>query len=308
MKRTLITTYIDPDLDGTACGFAYLEFLKKSGYNNLFLSFIGSYHEETEFVFRKFGIIPPAIIKDFKPFDSIILVDASDASVFGELLDCSKVIEIIDHRSVNEKEKFSKAKIQIEMVGSAATLITEKFINSNIQISFESAVLLYSAIVSNTLNFRASVTTERDKQAASWLLHKVKLPDNYWEILFLSKSDVSLDKLTQKINHDYAIIIIKTEKIGVGQLEIMDGGKLVKERFGEIKDIMLKIKTENNLKYVFINIIDLRDLCGYILAFDDITKVLIEKALRMKFVENTLILEKALMRKEIMPRIKESLT
>ena len=71
-------------------------------------------------------------------------------------------IEVVDHRAVNEADKFQNAKIQIEMVGSAATLIAEKFLHATTSTSPESAALLYSAIISNTINFQANVTTDRD--------------------------------------------------------------------------------------------------------------------------------------------------
>lgn len=50
---------------------------------------------------------------------------------------------------------------------------------NNVDISKESATLVYGAIISNTLNFKGSVTTDRDKIAAEWLNKVAKLPEDF---------------------------------------------------------------------------------------------------------------------------------
>ncbi len=306
MKSILVTSNIDPDLDGTASGYAYAEYLTKTGKSNVNIAFLGEFHEETKFVLEKFKIKHPKRVKDISLFEEVVLVDISEISTFQGRLNPHKVSEIIDHRIVNGKEGFPKAKVQIELVGSAATLVTERYINSNLDISFESGVLLYSAIVSNTINFKSKVTTSRDKEAAKWLQKKIKLPSKYWEELFNSKSDLTGEKLLKTILHD-SVKGFKVNGVSIStiQLEIMDGGKLVKERKQEIKKILGDIRKEYELKHVSMVVIDLRDLKGYILAFDKVTKEMYEKAFKKKFKSNVITLKKALMRKEIIPLIKE---
>jgi len=306
MKSILVTSNIDPDLDGTASGYAYAEYLTKLGKSNVNVAFLGEFHEETKFVLKKFKIKHPKRVKEISLFEEVVLVDISEISAFQGKLNAHKVSEIIDHRIVNGKEGFPKANVQIELVGSSATLITERFMNSELDISYESGVLLYSAIVSNTINFKSKVTTKRDKEAAKWLQKKVKLPAKYWEELFNSKSDLSGKKLLKTILHD-SVKGFKVNGVNIStiQLEIMDGGRLLKERKQEIKKILSDLKKEYDLKHISMVIIDLRDLKGYILAFDKVTKEMYEKAFKKKFSRNVITLKKALMRKEIFPMLKE---
>jgi manganese-dependent inorganic pyrophosphatase len=188
MKQILITCYVNPDLDGVASAIAYAEFLHKSGKNTL-AGIIGEPQDEAKYVFDSFNISYPKIINATDDFDEIILVDSSELNALEGKVSVEKVIEIIDHRKINEVDKFPSAKVQIELVGAAATLIAEKFMKSGVNISKESAILIYSAIISNTLNFKSSVTTNRDIKAAEWLQKIINLPDNYWEELFTAKSD-----------------------------------------------------------------------------------------------------------------------
>src|SRR3989338_2413616 len=130
---------------------------------------IGEPHDEAKYILDRFGFEYPPMIESADNFDEVILVDASDLNGLEGKISAEKVIEIIDHRKIHEADKFSKAKAQIELVGAAATLVAEKFIQNKVDISKESATLVYGAIISNTLNFKGSVTTDRDKVAAEWL-------------------------------------------------------------------------------------------------------------------------------------------
>jgi nanoRNase/pAp phosphatase (c-di-AMP/oligoRNAs hydrolase) len=58
---------------------------------------------------------------------------------------------VIDHRKFHHADEFINAKQNIELVGSASTLIAEKFSQNSITPSREVAVCLYAAIVSNTI-------------------------------------------------------------------------------------------------------------------------------------------------------------
>mgnify|MGYP003965002921 CR=1 FL=1 len=160
-----VTSYSNPDLDGFSCAYAYAEFLNMTETEAKPVIF-GKPRREVQFVVSKFNIDVPS--DDFDIKLDVALVDASDVRGVLEKLDLEKVIEVIDHREVHESEGFKKAKLQIELVGSAATLITEKFVEAKLEPSREAAVLLYSAIISNTINFKNNVTTERDIDAANW--------------------------------------------------------------------------------------------------------------------------------------------
>ena len=94
------------------------------------------------------------------------------------------------------------------MVGSCATLIWEEFGKRNLSgsISATSANLLYTAIVSNTLNFKASVTTRRDREAYKQLQKFTNLPKNWIEKYFEEQD-------SDKLNNVYDAIVNDTKNI-----------------------------------------------------------------------------------------------
>ena len=123
--KILVTSYKNPDLDGVACTYAYTEFLYAT-CKDVLGAISGSPHMEAQFVLDKFNI--PSLEnaeKIINAIEQIILVDTSDIKSLSDQIQSHKVIEIIDHRKVNEANKFPNAKIQIDLVGAASTLIAE---------------------------------------------------------------------------------------------------------------------------------------------------------------------------------------
>lgn len=187
-SRIIVTGYSNPDLDGIASTIAYGELLKKQG-KNARVALFGTPHREAQFVFKTFDIDKPAQAENIlSQEDKLILVDASDLRGISNLIDPKQVIEIIDHRKINQADKFPNAKIQIELVGSCATLIAEKFFKEKVIITSSSAALLYSAIISNTVNFQANITTDRDKKMSYRLVRQFNLPKGYTHKMFVAKS------------------------------------------------------------------------------------------------------------------------
>ena len=211
-KRILVTSYERPDLDGVACTYAYAEFLSKSG-KSAQAAIFGRPHREARFVLNLISAEIEQAEKIIKATDQIILVDTSDTLHLSKKVDPNKVIEIIDHRKVTQIEKFPNATTQIELVGAASTLIAEKFHENNVEMSIESAKLLYFAIVSNTINFKISIDLHRDIKMANWLKEKARISDKIVHEIFVAKSKFD-EPLYDVLDEDLAEYNFKSKKIG----------------------------------------------------------------------------------------------
>lgn len=306
MKPVLITCYVDPDLDGVAGSIAYGEFLQKTG-KDVFVGIIGEPHDEAKYILDRFNFKYPQIIQNANDFDEVVLVDASDLNGLEGKIPAEKVIEIIDHRKIHEADKFPNAKTQIEFVGAAATLVAERFIKNKVDISTESATLLLGAIISNTLNFKGTGTTDRDIEVTKWLNQFAKLPENFYKDLFIAKSDLSGDKLAKRIEGDFAWFVIGGKRIGVAQIEMIGVKKLIDERGDEIIKVLEKTKKEMNLDFIFQNTIELEDCKNYFITNDIEAKNILEKALKVKFSGIYAERDNLIMRKQIVPLLKEEL-
>lgn len=306
MKPILITGYVNPDLDAVAGTIAYSEFLNKNGKDSV-VGLIGEPHDEAKYILDNYHIKYPQIIPNADDFDEVILIDASDLIGTEGKITPEKVIEIIDHRKVHEADKFPNAKVQIELVGSASTLVAEKFIQNNIDISKESAILLCGAITSNTLNFKGGVTTDRDRTAFDYLNKIAQLPSDFAKELFKSKSDLSGNKLKERILGDLAWFNMGNKRVSIAQLEIVGAENLIAERLNEIIEILDNIKNDMKLDIIFLNTIELDDCKNYFIANDIETQKIIEKVLNVRFNGTVAERPNLIMRKQIVPLLKEEL-
>lgn len=306
MKPILVTAYVNADVDGVAGAMAYAEFLNYKGISAI-AGIVGEPHDEAKYILNRFNIEYPLILNNADDYDQVILVDASDLNGLEGKIDPEKVIEIIDHRKIHEAEKFPNAKTQIEMVGAAATLVAEKFINENIPISQNSAILLYGAIVSNTLNFKNTTNTQRDIDIANWLKDQAKLDDNFWKELFIAKSDLTGKKLQDRMDSEIANFDFGGKRLGIVQLEIIGARELVKNREEEILEKLEEIKKELNLDLIFLTIPDLELEINIFVTNNSEMKNILESTLNVTFINNIAERSGFIMRKQITPLLKEYL-
>lgn len=306
MQKILVTCYVDPDLDGTAGAVAYAEYLTKNG-SDASAGIMGEMHDEAKYIFKRFNFSFPIAVKNDVGYDSVVLADASDMKGLEGNIDPNKVVEIIDHRKVNEAHLFPNAKVQIEMVGAAATLVAEKFYNSKTEISKMSATLLYGAVVSNTLNFKATLTTERDVQMAKWLKEQAGLDDNFWKELFVAKSDLSGGKLKTRMEGEFANFEISGKRFGIVQVEIVNVEELVSGRLSEILENLKNIRLSNRLDFIFQTTIDLENGRNVFTTEDIEAQDILKSVLGVKFENNIAVREGLIMRKQIVPLIKKFL-
>lgn len=305
-QKILVTGYVNPDLDATACAFGYAEYLQKTGRPAV-AGVFGVPHKEAEFVLSFFHIPRPEDAGRLKGDDvPVVLVDASDLNGLPDELKPAQVIEIIDHRQVHQAEQFPHAKVQLELVGSAATLIAEKFFTNQVEISVQAAALLYSAIISNTVNFQANVVTDRDRKMAGWLATKVDLPSDYIHQMFAAKSQLT-KSVKEELVDDLATFVFNGHSVGVAQLEIIEAGTFVTSRRAEVLKALPEIKAELQLEYLFLTAIDLEQATNTFVVADTAAQALLEKALGVTFSNGIANRAGIMMRKTIVPLVKSEL-
>jgi manganese-dependent inorganic pyrophosphatase len=300
----LVTTYINPDLDGFSAALVYAELLNKTG-KPATAGFFGEYQPEVKFVAQKFGINLSAPLENPEAFNQIILVDVSDLSRLDKRLDSKKVIEIIDHRRVNDLAVFPNAKFQIEDIGASATLVAERFRKENTAISKDLAVLLCLAIASHTLNFHADDVTQRDKDVFIWLNQKCDFSQQFIKEIFLAKSDLSSAKLGLQMEGDLKTFDCGGKKITIVLLETVDGEILARERGQEIISKLAELKEKLKPDFIFLSIIDLEKLIDFFVSKELEVQDLLKAVLGVEFKDSIAKTEKLIRRKGLVLLLQE---
>ncbi len=300
--RILITGKISPDLDGTACAYAYRRLLNQQGQNTT-EGIFGQPHVEAQYLIERFNITD-INYSPTEPFDKFILVDSSALKGLPEVIRAEDVIEVIDHRKVQDAaQTFPNAKIQIEAVGAAATQITEKYQNAKAPIDSNSAILLYGAIYSNTLNLKAKVTTQRDKDALNWLKSQTQIPDNLIHDMFVAKTHDAIKELNTTLKDDFQDFSFGEKHIGITQLEVINLEQLIKDHLEQILSVLEELKQEYNLDSAFLTSVDLEKEFNLFVTDDSEAQTVLEKTFNIKFLNNVAKRDDLVLRKEIVPKL-----
>ena len=303
MSRILVTSYANPDLDGTAGAIAYAEFLNQTGQTATAASF-GWPRREAQYMLERFGIGPLKHIESAEEFEEIVMVDASDLKGLEGKLPPAKVIEIIDHRAAHNAALFPRAAVQIELVGAAATLVAERFMKNGVDITGSAAVLLAGAIISNTLNFQATITTDRDRAAFAWLQARAALPDDFWRELFAAKSDYSGEKLAERFRDDFTWFTFGERKVGIVQIEMLGAKALIAERQKDILALSRGLMPDYGLDNVFVSFLELDGAYNIFVTDHAPTQRLLETVLGVRFADNRAERPGLMLRKQIAPLLK----
>lgn len=290
------------DIDAYAGCVAYAELLNRTGHKALAYS-SAQMNESVTKTIRSWNA-PMKRVYVPGDDDTFILVDVSNPHYVDKAVDIERVEEVIDHHLEYTSYWQDKLgpKADIEFVGAACTQVFEKWVRSDTvsQMSQISARLLLSGILDNTLNFKARVTTDRDKKAYEELLKIADLPDD-WPAQYFRECESSILANTEKaLLNDSKVMQFPNSELNdlfVGQLVIWDARRTIREKQSVIKKT-LDLQSDN----WFINIVSIDDGKSSFLASSDSIKQWLEKTLDVKFAQDIAIASRLWLRKEIMQR------
>jgi inorganic pyrophosphatase/exopolyphosphatase len=231
MSPIVITTgQAFADIDAVACAIAYAELLTLEGKSSEVV-LPGTLNNSVTDSVRSWGL--EYVTTPTYPDAEYVLVDVSDPA---HIADCAKhgtVTEVYDHHPGYElywQEKIGE-RSHIEPIGAAATLIWEEFKRRGHAktISPKSAQLLAIAILSNTLNFGAVITHDRDRLAYAELQAIAPLTSEWVAQYFTEQEQAVVKDVHQSIISDTKVFVPPTLPftLTIGQLELWDGSSFL---------------------------------------------------------------------------------
>ena len=301
--RKIVTTYINPDMDGLSIMYAYTEYLRKTG-NNANYYFEGSLKKEAEIILDYFNIKLDNIV-DIADTDEIIIVDTNSLRELSTRIKKDKIIEIIDHHKQEDwLNGANNINVHIELIGAAATLVAEMFKNNNIDISREAAILLYYGIISNTMNLKIKLTSAKDIEMANWLQSRIpEITEDVTNEIFEKKSMIG-DNLREEMEVEFKDQFMNISW-SMGQLEIANVDIFLQQYEQQIRNILNQVAKEKDVEYMSVNCMDVINGYSVIIANDEKVAKLITDATGIKFENLKARVNELLSRKEIVKIIRE---
>ncbi len=287
------------DIDAYACSIAYAQLLNLLGINAKAVSTANLNNSITKSLRNLNTKLDNYQIKED---DKYVVVDVSNPDFFDKFVKQENIIKVIDHHVGFEQYWNDKImdNANIEFIGAAATLVFEEYEKNNMQdkMNIDVAKLLMAAILDNTLNFTATVTSNRDKRAYKKMQEIVGCKD--FDKLYFNECQLQIEEnLEDTIKND-----TKTEKVSenlprvFAQLTVWNKDFLLVNIY-KIKQILGDIDDEWML-----NIICLQDKRSYIIADNKNMQVKLQYLLESQFDNLIMPLESVMLRKEIIRKAK----
>jgi manganese-dependent inorganic pyrophosphatase len=186
----------------------------------------------------------------------------------------------------------------VRPVGCSNTIVKQMFDYFGVEIPKDLAGMMMCAILSDTVIFKSPTCTKEDTKAVKELalIAEIEDPKALGMEMFIVKSDVLTDTKRALVLRDFKDFNMGGEKIGVGQLEVVDLSVFdnMKE---ELFEAMSEIKKEENRHTVLLLLTDIMQEGSQLLVLsDDNSKI--ESAFNVSLENNQIWLPKVMSRKK----------
>ncbi|MFA9239297.1 MAG: manganese-dependent inorganic pyrophosphatase [Candidatus Paceibacteria bacterium] len=288
--------HIIPDSDSICSAISLSYLLNKIGRPAI-PARQGEPNPETKFILDRFGFEAPVLKTSFAG-EELFITDYSDLELAPQDLDKTTIVGIVDHHKLGGITTSTPLECWIRPVGCTNTIVKEMYDFHKVEIPANIAGIMMCAILSDTVIFKSPTCTDTDIKAVREL-SKICGIEDFGALgmeMFKVKSQVIGTPIRDLVMRDYKNFDMHGTKVGVGQLEVVDGSV-----FDDIKDELMadikKVKEENNLHTVALLLTDIiKEGSEVLVASDD--NSIFEKAFNCKLEDNKVWLDGCLSRKK----------
>jgi len=293
---TYVFGHTTPDSD-SIIGAISLSYLKNQLGEDCIPSRQGEINPETAFILEKFGFEKP-LLKTNYAGENVYLIDFMESSQSPSDIEEATILGIVDHHKLGDLKTATPLEMWVRPVGCSNTIVKQMFDYFEVEIPKDLAGMMMSAILSDTVIFKSPTCTKEDTKAVKELalIAQIEDPKALGMEMFIVKSDVLTDTKRALVLRDFKDFNMGGEKIGVGQLEVVDLSVFdnMKE---ELFEAMRKIKAEANRHSVLLLLTDIMQEGSQLLVLSDENSK-IESAFNIELKNNQIWLPKVMSRKK----------
>ncbi|RRD72113.1 MULTISPECIES: manganese-dependent inorganic pyrophosphatase [unclassified Desulfovibrio] len=275
----LVIGHMNPDTDSIISAIVAADLYKKRGMD-VTPAAQGAPTPETEFVLKKFGLSAPQVVNDVAG-KQLYLVDYSDLAQAPQGMDSATVLGIVDHHKLGDVTTSAPLEAWIWPVGCSNTVLKAMYDFYGIEIPKNIAGAMLCAILSDTVIFKSPTCTPEDKKAVEDLARIAGVTDvvALGMEMFKVKSAVEGTPIRDLVFRDYKDFDMSGNKVGIGQLEVVDLSILDAVK-GELQAEIAKVKAEGRHS-VFLLLTDIMKEGSEMLIVSD-NPAVVEKAFGVK--------------------------
>ena len=306
-EEILIFGHKNPDTDSICSAMVKERLNKKSGNENVKAKRLGDINKETKYILDYLKLDAPQFLESVEEGQEVILVDHNEFSQSVQGIEKAKILEVVDHHRISNFQTSEPLYYTARPYGCTCTILYKDFVEKGIEISKEEAILMASAIMSDTLLLKSPTTTDHDIKALEEL-EKIAGIDIKAYGLEMLKAGTDLDDFSEEelINLDAKTVEKNGEKIVIAQVNTVS-----------IEDVL---KRQEKLEQAINDVISKEGVSLFVLAITDIlnsnSELLVlgnkanvaELAFGEKLENNTMCLKGVVSRKkQILPNIDKNM-
>ena len=307
MEKILIFGHKSPDTDSICSSLVMERIAKHYGLDAKAVR-LGNLNKETEYILNHLELDAPEMISEVEEGQKVILVDHNEKEQSVENREKAEVVAVIDHHRIASFETAIPLYYIAKPYGCTSTILYEIIKKEEIKLDNTLAMLMLSAIISDTLLLKSPTCTEIDKNAYKELEAFLGINASEYGLEMLKAgTDLSTYSADEVINLDAKEFVGNDKKIVIAQVNTAD-----------IEDVFVR---KEELEFAMEKQIADRKLDLYMLLITDIIntnskaivlgneKEVVEKAFNVKIDENdSVMLEGVVSRKkQVAPPILEVL-
>ncbi|MBU7595558.1 manganese-dependent inorganic pyrophosphatase [Metabacillus halosaccharovorans] len=223
MEKVLVFGHKNPDTDTICSAIAYAELKNKIGQNAEPVR-LGEVSGETQYALDFFKKDAPRLVEKVAGEASeVILVDHNERQQSADDIDEVRVLEVIDHHRIANFETSDPLYYRAEPVGCTATILNKLYKENGVEIETETAGLMLSAIISDSLLFKSPTCTQEDIDAAKELAEIAGVDANAYGLDMLKAgADLSDKSVEQLISLDAKEFQMGSSKVEIAQVNAVD--------------------------------------------------------------------------------------
>ena len=295
----------NPDSDSVCAAIALADLKTKIGVEAV-PAMQGDLNPESKFILDKFGVSAPELLSSGAG-KQVILVDHSDLAQSLDDLKDAEILGIVDHHKLGDVTTSNPLECWIWPVGCTCTVLKAMYGFFGVEIPKNIAGIMLCAILSDTVIFKSATCTDQDKEAAD-ALAKIAGESDLATLgmdMFKVKSAVEGTPARELVLRDYKDFDMNGNKVGIGQLEVVDLSILDGVKPDLAEDIKA-LKTEGGRHSVFLLLTDImKEGSEMLIASDD--ESVVEKAFGIAPAEGKVWLDGVMSRKkQVVPNFEKA--
>ncbi|ENM3888878.1 manganese-dependent inorganic pyrophosphatase [Vibrio cholerae] len=216
----LVVGHKNPDSDSICSALVAAELLKARGLEAKAVR-QGEINRETQHILNVAGVEQPEL-RTSVAGEQVWLVDYTDLAQAPDDLNQAEILGIVDHHRLGDVMTVNPLEAWIWPVGCTSTILFNLFKMENAEITRPLALLMISAILSDTVGFASPTCTQKDRDAVAELAVLAGIIDleGFIKALLIAKTDIEGLSAAQLVEKDLKAYPFNGRELVVGQVEL----------------------------------------------------------------------------------------